>query len=124
MATKFYKCAHCGNVVQKVVDNKVPVFCCGQKMEELVPGTVEASVEKHLPVVTDLGNGVLRVEVGSVHHPMLDEHHIAFVYVETERGGIRIDLKDEPVCEVYVGQDRPVAVYEYCNLHGLWKGDL
>ena len=124
MATKFYKCAHCGNVVQKVVDNKVPVFCCGQKMEELVPGTVEASVEKHLPVVTDLGNGVLRVEVGSVHHPMLEEHHIAFVYVETERGGIRIDLKDEPVCEVYVGQDRPVAVYEYCNLHGLWKVDL
>ena len=124
MATKFYKCAHCGNVVQKVVDNKVPVFCCGQKMEELVPGTVEASVEKHLPVVTDLGNGVLRVEVGSVHHPMLDEHHIAFVYVETERGGIRIDLKDEPVCEVYVGQDRPVAVYEYCNLHGLWKVNL
>lgn len=124
MATKFYKCAHCGNVVQKVVDNKVPVFCCGQKMEELVPGTVEASVEKHLPVVTDLGNGVLRVEVGSVHHPMLDEHHIAFVYVETERGGIRIDLKDEPVCEVYVGQDRPVAVYEYCNLHGLWKTEL
>ena len=124
MATKFYKCAHCGNVVQKVVDNKVPVFCCGQKMEELVPGTVEASVEKHLPVVTDLGNGVLRVEVGSVHHPMLDEHHIAFVYVETERGGIRIDLKDEPVCEVYVGQDRPVAVYEYCNLHGLWKTDI
>ena len=124
MATKFYKCAHCGNVVQKVVDNKVPVFCCGQKMEELVPGTVEASVEKHLPVVTDLGNGVLRVEVGSVYHPMLDEHHIAFVYVETERGGIRIDLKDEPVCEVYVGQDRPVAVYEYCNLHGLWKVDL
>ena len=124
MATKFYKCAHCGNVVQKVVDNKGPVFCCGQKMEELVPGTVEASVEKHLPVVTDLGNGVLRVEVGSVHHPMLDEHHIAFVYVETERGGIRIDLKDEPVCEVYVGQDRPVAVYEYCNLHGLWKVDL
>ena len=124
MATKFYKCAHCGNVVQKVVDNKVPVFCCGQKMEELVPGTVEASVEKHLPVVTDLGNGVLRVEVGSVHHPMLDEHHIAFVYVETERGGIRIDLKDEPVCEVYVGQDRPIAVYEYCNLHGLWKVDL
>ena len=124
MATQFYKCAHCGNVVQKVVDNKVPVFCCGQKMEELVPGTVEASVEKHLPVVTDLGNGVLRVEVGSVHHPMLDEHHIAFVYVETERGGIRIDLKDEPVCEVYVGHDRPVAVYEYCNLHGLWKVDL
>ena len=122
--TKFYKCAHCGNVVMKVVDNKIPVFCCGQKMEELVPGTVEASVEKHLPVVTGLGNGLLRVEVGSVHHPMLEEHHIAFVYVETERGGIRVDLKDEPVAEVYVGNDKPVAVYEYCNLHGLWKVEL
>lgn len=122
--TKFYKCAHCGNVVQKVVDNKVPVFCCGQKMEELVPNTVEASGEKHIPVVTDLGNGCLRIEVGSVHHPMLEEHHIAFVYVETERGGIRVDLKDEPVAEVFVGSDKPVAVCEYCNLHGLWKVEL
>jgi superoxide reductase len=105
----------------KVVDNKVPVFCCGQKMEELVPNTVDASGEKHLPVVTDLGNGLLKVEVGSVHHPMLPEHHIAFIYVETQRGGIRVDLKDEPVAVVYVGNDKPVAVYEYCNLHGLWK---
>ena len=124
MTTKFYKCAHCGNVVMKVVDNKVPVFCCGQKMEELVPNTVDASGEKHLPVVTDLGNGLLKVEVGSVHHPMLPEHHIAFIYVETQRGGIRVDLKDEPVAVVYVGNDKPVAVYEYCNLHGLWKIDM
>ena len=113
MATKFYKCSHCGNVVEKVVDSKVPVFCCGQKMEELVPNTVEASGEKHIPVVTDLGDGRLKIEVGSVHHPMLEEHHIAFVYVETENGGIRVNLKDEPV-----------AVYEYCNLHGLWKVEL
>ena len=124
MATKFYKCAHCVNVVMKVVDSKVPVFCCGQKMEELVPNTVDASGEKHLPVVTDLGNGHLKVEVGSVHHPMLPEHHISFIYVETENGGIRVDLKDEPVAEVYVGSSKPVAVYEYCNLHGLWKVEL
>ena len=124
MTTKFYKCAHCGNVVMKVVDNKVPVFCCGEKMEELVPNTVDASGEKHLPVVTDLGNGLLKVEVGSVHHPMLPEHHISFIYVETENGGIRVDLKDEPVAEVYVGANKPVAVYEYCNLHGLWKVEL
>ena len=112
MATKFYKCAHCGNVVMKVVDSMVPVFCCGQKMEELVPNTVDASGEKHLPVVTDLGNGLLKVEVGSVHHPMLPEHHISFIYVETENGGIRVDLKDEPVAEMYVGANKPVAVYE------------
>ena len=76
MATKFYKCAHCGNVIQKVVDSKVPVVCCGEKMQELIPGTVDASVEKHLPVVTVLDETTIKVEVGSVAHPMLEEHHI------------------------------------------------
>ena len=120
MATKFYKCRHCGNVIEKVVDSKVPVVCCGEKMEELIPNTVDASGEKHIPVVTTLGNGRIRVDVGSVAHPMLDEHHIAFIYVETTRGGIRINLKDTPSAEVYVGDEKVVAVYEYCNLHGLW----
>ena len=63
MATKFYKCANCGNVVQKVVDRRVPVFCCGKRMEELVPGTVEASVEKHLPVVTWIDEKTIKVEL-------------------------------------------------------------
>ena len=124
MATKFYKCNHCGNVVEKVVDNKVPVFCCGQKMEELVPNTVEASGEKHIPQVTLLGEGRIKVEVGSVPHPMLEEHHIAFIYVETDRGGIRVDLKDKPEAEIYVGDANVTAVYEYCNLHGLWMAEM
>lgn len=123
MATKFYKCRHCGNVIEKVVDSTVPVVCCGEKMEELVPNTVDASGEKHLPAVTRVSDNVLRVEVGSVHHPMLPEHHIAFIYVETERGGIRVNLSDEPVAEILVG-GKPIAVYEYCNLHGLWKTTL
>lgn len=123
MATKFYKCRHCGNVIEKAVDSNVPVVCCGEKMEELVPNTVDASGEKHLPVVTRVSDNVLRVEVGSVHHPMLPEHHIAFIYVETERGGVRVNLSDEPVAEILVG-DKPIAVYEYCNLHGLWKTTL
>lgn len=121
MATKFYKCNICGNVIEKVVDSKVPVVCCGQKMEELIPNTVEASGEKHIPVVTFLDNNTIKVEVGSVHHPMLPEHHISFVYVETDNGGIRVDLKDEPVAVISLGNAKPVAVYEYCNLHGLWK---
>ena len=121
MATKFYKCNHCGNVVEKVVDKKVPVVCCGQKMEELIPNTVDASGEKHVPVVTWVDDKTLKIEVGSVHHPMLPEHHIAFVYVETENGGIRVNLNDKPETIVYVGEEKPVAVYEYCNLHGLWK---
>ena len=124
MATKFYKCRHCGNVIEKVVDSKVPVVCCGEKMEELIPNTVEASGEKHLPVVTKLDEWTLKVEVGSVAHPMLPEHHIAFIYVETEQGGVRVDLHDKPEAVVNTYPYRPVAVYEYCNLHGLWKTEL
>ena len=124
MATKFFKCNHCGNVIVKVVDAGVPVMCCGEKMEELVPNTVDASGEKHLPVVTVLDNNSIKVEVGSVHHPMLPEHHISFVYVETENGGIQVNLKDKPEAVVYLGEEKAVAVYEYCNLHGLWKTEL
>ena len=124
MATRFFKCRHGGNVIQKVVDSKVPVVCCGEKMEELVPGTVEASVEKHLPVVTFIDDKTIKVEVGSVAHPMLPEHHIACVYVETENGGIRVDLKDKPEAVISLGDEKAVAVYEYCNLHGLWKTEL
>ncbi len=124
MATKFYKCNHCGNVIVKVVDAGVSVVCCGEKMVELVPNTVDASGEKHLPVVTVLDNNSIKVEVGSVHHPMLPEHHISFIYVETENGGIQVNLKDKPEAVVYLGEEKAVAVYEYCNLHGLWKTEL
>ena len=124
MTTKFYKCETCGNVIVKLVDSKVPVMCCGKKMEELVPNTVDASGEKHLPVVTMLDEKRMKVEVGSVAHPMETEHHIAFIYVELENGGIKVDLKDKPETIVYLGDEKPLAVYEYCNLHGLWKTEL
>lgn len=124
MATKFYKCRHCGNVIEKIVDSKVPVVCCGEKMQELVPNTIEASEEKHLPVVTHLDDCTIKVEVGSVAHPMLPEHHIAFIYVETEDGGIRVNLSDKPEAVICTCHSKPIAVYEYCNLHGLWKTTL
>ena len=122
--TKFYICEKCGNIVEKHENSGVPLVCCGQKMSELVPGTVEASVEKHLPVVEKVDDCKLRIKVGSTEHPMLPEHHIAFVYVEFEDGGTRIDLTDKPGAEVCVCGRKPVAVYEYCNLHGLWKTEL
>lgn len=124
MAIKFFKCPICGNVVMKVVDAGVSVVCCGRKMEELEPNTVDASGEKHVPVVKKLEGGKLKVEVGSVPHPMLPEHHIAFIYVETENGGIRVDLTDKPEADFCVCSGKPLAVYEYCNLHGLWKTEL
>lgn len=124
MTTKFYKCNTCGNVITKIVDSKVPVVCCGKPMTELVPNTVDAATEKHVPVVTWLDDKRIKVEVGSVAHPMLEEHHISFIYVETLDGGIRVDLKDKPEAVIYVGDSKPVAVYEYCNLHGLWVTKL
>lgn len=124
MAVKFYKCSHCGNVIVKMVDSGVPVVCCGKPMEELVANTVDASLEKHVPHVTVPAEGLLKIEIGSVHHPMTSEHHIAFIYVETENGGVTAYLKDKPVAEVCVGKSKVVAVYEYCNLHGLWKKEM
>jgi superoxide reductase len=124
MAVKFFKCAHCGNVIVKLVDSGVPVVCCGEKMQELIPNTVDASAEKHVPHVVGTGERTMRIEIGNVHHPMTPEHHIAFIYVETDKGGIMVNLKDEPVAEVCLCSAKPLAVYEYCNLHGLWKKDL
>lgn len=124
MTTKFYKCETCGNVVVKLVDSKVPLVCCGSKMQELVPNTVDASNEKHVPQVTMLENNMIKVEVGSVAHPMTEEHHIAFIYIETDKGGIKVDLKDKPEAIVALGDAKPLVVYEYCNLHGLWKTEL
>ena len=124
MATRFFRCRHCGNVIQKLVDSKVPVVCCGEQMQELIPGTTDASKEKHVPVVTRLDGCKIKIEIGSEPHPMQPEHHIAFIYVETENGGIRIDLKDRPEALVCTCNGKPLAVYEYCNLHGLWKTEL
>jgi len=125
MNTKFYVCSHCGNVVEKVKDAGVPVVCCGQVMDELVPNSVEASGEKHVPVVK-VEAGAVKVNVGSVNHPMLDEHFIEWVHVETENGGQRKYLKpgSDPVVSFSLGGEKAVAVYAYCNLHGLWKTEV
>lgn len=123
--TKFFICEHCGNLVEVVNDAKVPMICCGQKMTQLIPGTVEASVEKHLPVVTVDGDKV-RVEIGSVAHPMAEEHSILWVYLQTDKGGQRKNLAvgEAPAAEFALLGEKPEAVYAYCNLHGLWKTEI
>ncbi|MCL2084508.1 MAG: desulfoferrodoxin [Oscillospiraceae bacterium] len=122
---KFLFCKHCGNLAGLIKDKAVPMVCCGEIMTELVPNTVEASTEKHLPAVTVSGDCV-SVRVGSVPHPMEEAHHISFVYVETENGGQRKSLKvgDAPELEFCFVNDKPAAVYAYCNLHGLWATEL
>ncbi len=123
METKFYVCKHCGNVIVRHVDSGMPVSCCGEEMSELVANTFEAATEKHLPVFTKLSNCTYQIKVGSVRHPMLREHHICFIYVEMEDGGMcfNLDGKNDPQVEFCIYKGKPKAIYEYCNLHGLWK---
>ena len=122
---KFFICKHCGNMVVLIEDKGVPMMCCGEKMEALEPNTVEASVEKHLPAVTVSGDSI-NVQIGGTPHPMEKEHHIAFVSVETQHGGQckRLKVGEEPKLTFSFSNDKPAAVYAYCNLHGLWKTEI
>ena len=120
---KFYRCEHCGNIITFVHSAGVPVMCCGQKMTELVPGTTDGAAEKHVPVVEVQGSTV-QVKVGSVEHPMLPEHFIQFIAIETKQGSQIKYLQpgEKPQASfVLADGDQLVAAYEYCNLHGLWK---
>lgn len=123
--SKFYTCPNCGLSVEVIHDSSISPSCCGMKMDELVPNTVEASGEKHIPAVTVKGNTVI-VNVGSVNHPMQDVHYIEWVQLVTENGIQRKYLKpgQEPNVVFLLEDDKPVAVYAYCNLHGLWKSEL
>ena len=119
---KFYLCKHCGNFVGMIRNTGVPIICCGEPMQELVPNSTEAATEKHLPVIAVDGNTVT-VTVSSVEHPMLEEHYIEWIYLETEKGGQRKALKpgEKPVATFTLNDDKVVAAYAYCNLHGLWE---
>jgi superoxide reductase len=108
-----------------VEDKGVPVMCCGKKMSELVPGSVDASQEKHVPVFTVSGNKVY-VIVGEVEHPMVDEHYIEWISIQTKQGNQRKCLTpaDKPAaCFSICDGDEVEAVYAYCNLHGLWMAE-
>lgn len=122
---KFYICSHCGNIITYVRDNGVPIVCCGEKMKELVPGSVEAAHEKHIPVIR-VNGGEVTVHVGSVDHPMLAEHWIEWIALETTAGVQCKALAPgmAPECKFMLAdRDAPVAAYAYCNLHGLWSAE-
>lgn len=122
---KFYICEHCGNLIGKINDAGVPLMCCGQKMTKLEAGTVEASHEKHIPVVT-IEDNVAKVVIGSVEHPMTEEHCIKWVYLQTDKGGHHkcLEINETPVVKFALVDEKPIAVYSYCNLHGLWKAKI
>ncbi len=122
MELKFYRCKVCGKIIAIVKDTGVPTICCGEEMEQIIPGTTDAAVEKHVPVVTVNGN-IVEVKVGSVDHPMLAEHYIEWIALSTKQGNQRKVLKpsDAPKATfAIVDGDEVVAAYAYCNLHSLW----
>ena len=123
--TKFYICPHCGNIVEMVHDVGVKPVCCGQKMDELVPNSVDASGEKHVPVAA-VREGAVEVNVGSVNHPMEEVHWIEWVQLVTDQGSYRkwLNPGEAPNIQFLLGNEKPLAVYAYCNLHGLWKSEL
>jgi len=122
---RFYICEHCGNIVEMVNNAGVPLMCCGQKMTALEAGTKEASHEKHIPVASVNGNTVV-VNVGSVEHPMAEEHSILWVELVTDKGVQRKNLEvgKPPIVTFELSDENPVEVYAYCNLHGLWKSEV
>ncbi len=123
---EFYRCSRCGNIITKLTDSKVPVVCCGEPMQKLEAGSVDAALEKHVPVAVCLPDRV-EAAVGQAAHPMLPEHWIEWIVLEMERSFAvcRLTPGDEPRA-VFPLQERetPKTVYAYCNLHGLWKTEL
>lgn len=123
MEMKFYRCSHCGQIVAIVKETGVPIICCGEPMQEMIPGTSDGAAEKHVPVY-EVKDKKVYVSIGSIAHPMLPEHHIEWIAIQTKLGNQRKTLtaKDEPrACFSLCEGDEVLAVYEYCNLHGLWK---
>lgn len=120
---EFYRCKHCGNIVTFMNNSGVPVICCGEPMDELKANTTDAAVEKHVPDV-DVTGDMVTVRVGTAPHPMIENHYIQWIVLETEQGYQQKKLIPGDKLEVVFsvcGDDKPVAAYAYCNLHGLWK---
>ncbi len=120
---QFYICSVCGNMVGLIEDRGGTLVCCGQEMDRLVSGSVDAAQEKHVPFLNRQG-GMLTVNVGSVPHPMTEEHHITWIAVAQGGATHRVTLKKagQPIAQFCV-DDGPMTVYAYCNLHGLWKAE-
>lgn len=119
---KVFKCKICGNVVELLETGGGELVCCGQAMEEQVVKSVDEGNEKHLPVVTVDGRKVV-VHVGSVDHPMIENHYITKIFVVYNNKIIRKNLEytDQPHAEFTLDEDfDSLKVYEYCNIHGLW----
>ncbi|MBO5888967.1 MAG: desulfoferrodoxin [Clostridia bacterium] len=120
---KLYVCSHCGNIITYLENSGVPVMCCGEKMKELAPNTVDAAKEKHLPVI-EVKDLLATVSVGSVTHPMQEDHYIKWIILETTEGFKvkTLNYTDAPVAIFsLIDGEEVISAYEFCNKHGVWK---
>lgn len=124
---KFFRCKLCGQIVGMIKETGVPMICCGEEMEEIVPLTKEEGLtEKHVPVFKVSNNKVI-TNIGSIPHPTTSEHHIEWVALVTSKGNQRKCLKpgDAPSVMFMIDDDEEVQeIYAYCNLHSLWKAKV
>lgn len=116
-----YKCEICGNIAEMVHGGKGQMFCCGEPMKLAKTQTADWKNEKHVPIHEDIDGGTL-VKVGSVPHPMTDEHYIEWIEVINGDYVNRKHLKpgDKPEAVFYVKVNEDMILREYCNIHGLW----
>lgn len=118
---QIYRCEVCGNIIGVLHGSKGELVCCGEPMTLVEANTVDAAVEKHVPVMEKADGGV-RVKVGSVPHPMQDEHYIEWIQVRNDGMSCLkfLDPGDEPEA-LFPIESEELAACEYCNIHGLWK---
>ena len=117
-----YYCETCHNIVESLWNGKPSIVCCGEEMTELTANTVDAAVEKHVPVIERNGNSV-KVSVGSVAHPMDKDHYILFIEVLAGDKVYRHDFKEgDTIAEaVFTVEEADITARAFCNLHGLWQ---
>ena len=122
----FYKCEICSNIIELILDGNGRIDCCNQEMDKLTANTVDAAQEKHVPEVTVSGDKI-NIKIGSVIHPMIEEHHINFICLQTDKSFYRraLSVGEQPIANFNLSDnEKPIAAFEYCNLHGLWKKEL
>ena len=123
---KYYICRGCGKIIEMIQPSKCPTKCCGEPMEELIPGMTDGAKEKHVPAV-EVNGSQITVRVGEVEHPMLEAHYIMWIALETSQGSQRKCLRsgEKPEARFALAEgEKAIAAYEYCNLHGLWKKEI
>ena len=120
---KFYVCKYCGKLIRVLNTNNTKTICCGEEMKELVANSVDASLEKHKPVVEIVENELL-IKVGSIFHPMTKDHYIQWIIVNNDERCYEVELFPEQDPVVRIPLLRNSTIYAYCNLHGLWKTEI